>query len=118
MEEDNDIRALAREKEADQEQHHCPPPCCSWSAFFSLASALMSLSSSMLFLVCFLFSCQFSDVIVLFHVVLGLPPFLTITSEHWQEKRKQIKNNMEEDNNIRALAREKEADQEQHGGGQ
>ena len=42
----------------------------------------------------------------------------TITSEHWQEKRRQIKNNMQEDNNIRALAREKEADQEQHAGGQ
>jgi hypothetical protein len=83
MEEDNNIRALAREKEADQEQ----------------------LSSSMLFLICLLFSCHCPDVIVLLHVVLGLPPFLT-------------KNNMEEDNNIRALAREKEADQEQHGGGQ
>jgi hypothetical protein len=42
----------------------------------------------------------------------------TITSEHWQEKRRQTKNNMKEDNDIRELAREKEADQEQHGGGQ
>ena len=41
-----------------------------------------------------------------------------MTSEHWQEKRKQTKNNMEEDNDIRALAREKEADKEQHAGGQ
>jgi hypothetical protein len=70
MEEDNDIRAR-----------------CSWSASFSLASALMLLSSSMLYFVCLLFSCQCSDV-------------------------------KEEDNNIRALAREKEADQEQHERGQ
>jgi hypothetical protein len=41
-----------------------------------------------------------------------------MTSENWQEKRKQTKNNMEEDNDIRALVREKEADKEQHAGGQ
>jgi hypothetical protein len=58
----------------------------------------------------------FLSVGVQYRATLGI--IWVPSSEHWQEKRRQTKNNMEEDNNIRAMAREKEADQEQHGGGQ